>query len=179
MEVKQILLNTCSLLGLNEDIVATPSSDEKTLGLLLSALNFVIYEIYDQIPTRTVERITSRDRLIPYTAFSKNLSKVKKMSINGERGRWKRLDEGLRVERDGEWEIEYTYTPDDVGLSDEVVFPPSVNIRTVSYGVAGEYSLYVGRFEECTAYDARFVGAMASAKRIGMKEWNRGDVGVL
>lgn len=179
MEVRRILLNTCALLGLGEDIVASPSSDEKTLSLLLSALNFVIYEIYDEIPTRTIEKITSQDKIIPYTAFLKNVSKVKSMRLDGIKGKWKRTDDGLRVERDGEWEIEYTYTPDDVGLDDEVVFPPSVNIRTVSYGVAGEYSLYVGRFEECSAYDARFVSALASAKRIGIREWSRGDGNVL
>lgn len=179
MEVRQILLNTCALLGLSEDIVASPSQDEKTLGLLLSALNFVIYEIYDEIPTRTIEKITSQNKIIPYTAFSKNVSKVKSIRQNGKKSRWKRTDEGLKVERDGEWEVEYTYTPDDVGLLDEIILPPSVNIRTVSYGVAGEYSLYVGRFEECSAFDARFVGAMASAKRIGIREWSRGGDSVL
>ena len=179
MEVREILLRVCSLLGLQEDIISSPSSDEKTLGLLLSALNFVIYEIYDELPTYKEEKITSIDRCIPYASFSKNLCKVKKISLDGVKKRWRRGDNGLLVDREGEYSVIYSYTPDDVTIDDTVIFPPSINIRTVSYGVAGEYSLYVGRFEDTEAYDARFTGALASAKRVGIREWHRGDSSAL
>ena len=110
MEVREILLRVCSLLGLQEDIISSPSSDEKTLGLLLSALNFVIYEIYDELPTYKEEKITSIDRCIPYASFSKNLCKVKKISLDGVKKRWRRGDDGLLVDREGEYSVIYSYT---------------------------------------------------------------------
>ena len=162
------------MLGLDASIVSEPSSDEKTRDLLLSALNFVLFEISEQIPTYYKESLTSSEKLIPYTAFTKHLSIVKKVKRNGVKAKYLRGERGLIVEYDGEYEIEYAYTPDNVSIDDEVILPPSVNIRTVSYGVSGEYALYVGRFDECESYDARFISALASAKRSGVREWRGG-----
>lgn len=174
MTVKEILLNTCLMLGLDASIVSEPSSDEKSRDLLLSALNFVLFEISEQIPTYYKESLVSTDKLIPYTAFTKHLSIIKKVQKNGVKAKYLRGERGLIVEQDGVYEIEYAYTPDNVSIDDEVVLPPSVSIRTVSYGVCGEYALYVGRFDECETYDSRFINALVSAKRSGVREWRGG-----
>lgn len=179
MEVRQILTHVCTLLGM-DDVMSEENSDEKTLSLLLSALNFVIYEIYEQIPTYHTENVVACDGIIPYDSFSKNLSKVKCVKNGGIEKKYKMGERGLIVSCDGECEVEYSYFPDDVDINDVISLPPSVNIRTISYGVAGEYSLYVGRFEDVEAYDNRFDSAMRSAKRRKVGKWKgRGDSSVL
>lgn len=179
MEVRQILTHVCTLLGL-DDVMANESADEKTLSLLLSALNFVIYEIYEQIPAYHTETVVSKDGIIPYDSFSKNLFKIKKIKKNGLKQSYKMVEEGIVVGCEGEWEVEYSYIPDEVELSDTIVLPPSISIRTISYGVAGEYSLYVGRFEDVETYDNRFESAMRVAKRKIVGTWKaRGDGSVL
>ena len=182
MQVNDVLLSTCTLLGIEESVVGSPSSDEDTLSLLLNALNFVIFEIYEEhIPVYYKEKVVANDKVILYDAFTKNLSKVKSITCEGAVAPFQMGVDGLYVLSDGEYEVTYSYVPGEVGLGDAIDFPPRVSIRTVSYGVAGEYSLYVGRFDECATFDARFNSAISSSKRDSRTKTlkKRGGIGVL
>lgn len=80
---------------------------------------------------------------------------------------FKMVNDGFTVDECGEYTVIYNYLPQidvESGLITE--FSPSLTDRVVSYGVAAEYLLLEGRYDEASLWDSRFRDGLKSAIRL-------------
>ena len=65
----------------------------------------------------------------------------------------------------GRVNVSYTYTPREKNAEEESDFVLSVSPRLFAYGIASEYSLAAGLFEEAAVWDKKYKDALAAAYR--------------
>lgn len=73
--------------------------------------------------------------------------------------------------------ITYAYTPNKKTIDDDCDFTKEVSSRLMSYGIAAEYALAVGSFEEAALWDKKYKDAIAvlykkrKSSRIQSRRW--------
>ena len=171
MEINNVLEKVASLLDLPDDVVSEESSDEKCLNQLVLAFNNVLCEVAEEyLPFYKTEKLVSFGGKIAYADFSERVYKIKGVSDQTDKKvKFKQKAEYLEVVEDGEYEITYTYLPKEVEFGGTVDTPINLSERTMAYGVAGEFALITGRYDDSVNYDGRFSGAISASRR-GVKE---------
>lgn len=168
MEINKILSTVAEMLDLPSDVVSDVSSDEKCLSLLILSFNNVVTEIAEEyVPFEKSESIFSIGGMIPFYSFSEKVYKVKSiLNDKGKKVKFTMGQKGVFVDGDQRsYTVNYTYIPKSVGYGESVDLPSHISERTISYGVAGEYAMIAGRYDDCVNYDTRFNSAINSAKR--------------
>ncbi len=167
MDTVKVLELVADLLDMEKEIVSENSSDEKTLRLMVVALNNVISEIAEEyIPFIKSEKVVLLGGSIPYTAFSTSPQEIIKVKRGRKSLAFCSFANEIKLSaEDGEVEVVYSYIPEKCSFGDNIALPPELSLRTLAYGVAGEFALMSARYEECVNYDNRFISAVSSAKR--------------
>ena len=166
MTVREIAEEAAILIGImdlysyltDEGIPDNASQAEKDTDILVRCVNIVLGEIANEyVPLKKTAEIESDDGLIRYEDFGDVVLDI--LAAEDEHGnnlKYSLYPDYFKV-RPGKVKVEYTYLPERKKLDDEVDYKSGrVTGRIIAYGVAGEYCLINGDYEEAYMWDKRY-----------------------
>lgn len=167
MNTIEVVKLVCELLDIKEGDEDLPT-DQNTIDLMMVALNNVISEIAEEyIPFLYSETVDCDGQTIAYSTLSRPVREIIKVKHGKKKLGFCTFSEGVRLGEGicGKVEVVYSYIPQRVNWMEDITLPPEISLRTLAYGVAGEFALISARYEECVNYDTRFINAINSARR--------------
>lgn len=136
----------------------------KEADILLRCYNIVENEVaLDYLPLTAEETVTCDTGALPYTAFLR--TPVTILSVTDEYGNklpYTIFPEYLRT-RAGTSVVTYAYSPESKRLCDESEYAARVPERLLAYGVACEYCLISGLYDEAVVWDKKYKDALLCA----------------
>lgn len=167
MTIKDIVLSAATFLNLTDvtDYLGSSSEgDTATLhavDLLTRLTNLVISELAASfIPLTCSETVLSSDGKIVFSELTHNVTRI--LSVKNQFGQdseFKLYPEYIKV-FGGEYTVEYEYAPENYGLTDAADFKNAVTAALLGYGVAAEYCVTQGRFEEAVLWRKRYTAGV-------------------
>lgn len=136
-----------------------------TIETLLKAYNAVADEIArDFIKLTRSESFSVTGGEVRYGAFYDNPLKILSVkNVSGSEANAKICPDKIATD-EGEITVEYVFAPSARGLDDESDFTyTEIGERTIGYGVAAEYALMRGMYEQAVIYNEKFIAAMKNA----------------
>lgn len=170
MTVKEIIMTAAAELGIKERARAyfeeNDTDGERAVMLLLDCFHLVQNEVaLDYLPQTAEDELMSSTGSLSYLLLKYPVVRVLKvLDENGESVPFQIFPDYLKTQP-GKVKVQYTYTPEKKGLEDEAELGPLVSERLISYGIAAEYALASGLFEEAAAWDKKYKAAIAAAYR--------------
>ena len=174
MVVKNILKKVSQLLNLN-DVLDSLNSDNfesntqilEEINLMMLSVNIVnnniasnYIELFDKI------KINCSDEIIPFDKISNySIIEIKKVLSGNTFIPFKVLPNGLKVSKNGVFEIIYTYFPATVEINDSINYYTRVNELIFSQGVVGEYLFLKGSIEDAYMWDKKFKQSLLNLLR--------------
>ena len=184
MTVKEIILAAACELGIGEGVesyLAGGSKDaqaESNTKALLRCFNLVENEVaLDYLPLLAEEEMTSDTGAIEYAALSREAVRV--LSVRDEWGNevpFTLFPDYLKTQPNKVC-VRYTYLPKPKTLEDKSDFTLNASVRLFACGVAAEYALANGLFEEAAVWDKKYKDAIKAAysskpaRRIRSRGW--------
>ncbi len=184
MTVKEIILAAARELAIGEDVEAflsgtsTDVETEKTANTLLHCFNLVEAEVaLDYLPLLAEEELESDTGAIYYASFSREAARV--LGVRDEWGNeipFTIFPEYLKTQP-SKVLVRYTYLPKEKAFESKSDFTLNASVRLLSYGVAAEYALANGLFEEAAVWDKKYKDAIKAAycskppRRIRSRRW--------
>lgn len=181
MTVKEILASAAGMLGradvadfLENGVGSDVKALESERDVLLRCYNSVEREMAcDYRPLRFTESIASNG-FVGYSALSKRPVEVEKVIQSGVQVPFIACTEGVKTPQ-GVVEIAYRYVPERKAADDESDYTERES-RALASGVACEYSLACGLYEQALTWDARYKAALAALCRgrgmtLKMRRW--------
>lgn len=168
MTVKEVAALAAANLG-REDLAALVSSAGETvtdgeLVSLLRAYNLVENEIaLDYFPLKKTEFLTPENGKLYYARFSSCPVTVHRITAAGRVLNYELFPDHVRIDCDGEVEALYSYAPARKSYADDSEFSNGISARLMSFGVACEFCLTQGLYEEAAAWECKFRDALRSA----------------
>ena len=174
MTIKDIIKSAATFLNLtdvteylNSNSQALPATATASAVDALTRLsNLVISELAaSYIPMTCAETVTTTDGKIIFASLTHNVTRI--LSVKNQFGHdaeFKLFPEYLKV-FGGEYTVEYEYAPENYGLNDSAGFKKDVTAALLGYGVAAEYCVTQGRFEEAILWRKRYT---AGVERIAL-----------
>jgi len=148
--------------------VQTPSEQtNKNLNLLLRCLNLVYNEIATEyIPLKHSEYITVTNEKFDYINLNKNIVDVLSLvTTDNKTAKYKTYPTHLKL-RNGDYNIEYSYLPVKVTLEESTEnFANKITERIFAYGVASEYCVISGLYDEASLWQKRFKDSVLISSR--------------
>ena len=184
MTVKEILLAAAGKLGvLNEveDYLSGTSTDaeaEVIANALLKCFNLVENEVaLDYLPLLAEEEIESDAGAIYYASLSREVVRV--LGVRDEWGNevpFTLFPEYLKTQPQKVC-VRYSYLPAAKNFEDKSDFTLNASVHLFACGVAAEYALANGLFEEAAVWDKKYKDAIKAAycskppRRIRSRRW--------
>ena len=172
MKVKEIVLAAATLTG-SEKVTAYleggegAQADGETLAAadkFVRLCNIVISELAGSyIPMVRTERVTAVNGRIYFTSLSMRALKIRAVYDASGRKLFYTLHPEYIEPRGSAAQAEYEYLPDNLGLTDETGYTEKdITAGVLSYGLAAEYCLAEGRFEEAVLWRKRYAEGVMS-----------------
>lgn len=136
------------------------------IASLVRAYNLVENELaVDHLPLKAEETLGAEEHLIPWSAFSLAPAGVRAVFVSGSETCFEPRREGLFLPslQRGTAVVRYCYSPAPKSVGDESEFGGRVSARLLSFGVAREFCLSRGMFEEAKLWDGRYREAVLAA----------------
>lgn len=182
MTVKEIILATAYELGIGEELNAyfsgTSNDAEAEAKSLLKCFNLVENEVaLDYLPLLAEEELESDTGVIYYSSLSREAVRV--LAVRDEWGNeipFTIFPEYLKTQP-SKVLVRYTYLPKEKAFESKSDFTLNASVRLLSYGVAAEYALANGLFEEAAVWDKKYKDAIKAAycskppRRIRSRRW--------
>lgn len=181
MTVKDVVSIVATLLGLtdvsfylvnmydeNGEIV-NPSEDvEEEIKFITRLVNLVVGEIArEYVPLKFDEEVLSNSECeINYCALSKNICDVLSVCTDKTKETFNMYSEFIKVSKPTTYyNVEYCYTHELVNsLLDIIDISPLVQPRTIAYGIASEYTVIQGLYDESLMWDKKFLNSLSNSK---------------
>lgn len=182
MTVLEIIRAAATELGLadevNDYLEGNSDNAKADTENLLRCFNLVENELaLDYLPLHAEEELETQTGAIYYSEFSRAAVRVLKVTDGwGNELAFKLFPEYIKTQSD-RVRVTYTYTPTEKGFADESEFLSLVSVRLFAYGVAAEFCLSSGRFEEAAVWDNKYKEAISRAyralpsKKIRSRRW--------
>ena len=182
MTVLEIIRAAATELGIADDVddylEGVSSVGAADTENLLRCFNLVENELaLDYLPLYAEEEFETETGVIYFSEFSRAAVRVVKVTDGyGNETAFKLFPEYLKTQG-GKVVVRYTYTPTAKTLTDESEFKTLASVRLFAYGIAAEYSLASGLFEEAAVWDKKYKEAIACAyrsrpsKKIASRRW--------
>ncbi len=139
---------------------------EKTVNSLLRCFNIVENEVaIDYLPLTAEARMESEDGKLLFTAFARSMVSV--LSVTDEYGNpvgYAVYPEYVKTQK-GKVVVTYSYAPEMKALTSESDFS-RIPERIFSYGVACEYCLIGGLYDEAVVWDKKYKDALLCAQSL-------------
>ena len=175
MSIKEILMLAARNLG-REDLAAhiaqepttAPQSVElaEEAACMLRCYHLVENEIaLEHVPLERTEQLTVSDGTIAYSQFAAApVDIVCVCDVRGAALGYTAEGTGLRLAAAvAEAEVTYSYAPPQGDFDDAPAFCDKISARLLSFGVAAEFLLTAGRYEEAAMWDERYRRALRAA----------------
>ncbi|MBQ4097674.1 MAG: hypothetical protein IJC72_00050 [Clostridia bacterium] len=169
MTVKEILEIACTFvnrLDVKEHFSSGNGSDEvaKEAGVFIDLLNVVVNELAcTYVPMITSEDVSATGGRIFYKDLKEKALKIIKVTDRSNAAvDYKYAYQYITVDQSFVT-VFYEYSPKKVGIDDEVGYlEKDVPARVIAYGVAAEYLLVNGDFDEAVTWHKRYTDAIAA-----------------
>ncbi|MBO5240986.1 MAG: hypothetical protein J6B56_06180 [Clostridia bacterium] len=182
MTVKEIVLAAATELGILDTVNAylsgTSTDGEAEANALLRCFNLVENEVaLDYLPLIAEEEVVTKTGVIYYSSLSREAARVLGVWDGaGNAATFKLFGEYLKTQPD-RVRVRYTYIPSEKTFRDDSDFALRASVRLFAYGIAAEYSLASGLFEEAAVWDRKYKEAIKAAycgqpiRRIRSRRW--------
>ena len=153
-----VFLNLTDVMEYLDDETETPTAAvlEKT-DVLTRLANLTVSELAaSYAPMTFKEEVETADGKIVFSDLTYNITRI--LSVKNQFGQdaeFKIYPEYIKV-FGGKYEIEYEYAPANYDLTDTVGFNGKITAALLGYGVAAEYCVSHGRFEEAILWRKRY-----------------------
>lgn len=130
---------------------------------LLNCYNLVVSELCEEyLPLIHTETLTSTSGRFYFTEFSKTPLEIKQVfNAVGEEITFKKTPLYIETECNTVT-VSYVFYPEEATINDESVYSGTkISQRILALGVAREYLLVSGFFEEAVSFDKRFTESLA------------------
>lgn len=170
MTVKEVLTAAAFELGMADEVQAyldgSSQTGEADTENLLRCFNLVENELaLEYLPLFAEEEVVTDTGVVFFSELSRSAVRIVRVTDAwGNETAFKLCPEYLKTQP-GKVKIGYTYTPQEKGLDGESDFTRFVSVRLFAYGIAAEYSLASGMFEEAAVWDKKYKDAIATAYR--------------
>ena len=170
MTIKEILQTVATITArkdvkeyLNNTNIDTSENTVETVNSLIELTNLVINELAcSYIPAITLEKAIATKGKVYYRDLLKTPLKVLRVvDESGENVPFKTFPEFISVDGVCVW-IEYEYAPDKKGLDEDICYmEKDLPMRVLAYGVASEYCITEGAFDEAVMWHKRYTDGVA------------------
>lgn len=170
MTVNEILVLAAGELGVEEKVKNyLEGTDEEGKNLtegLLRCFNLVENEVaLDYLPLYCEEDVESETGAIRFDELSRGAVRILRITDeSGNKLPFKLFPEYVKTQA-GSVTVAYTYAPVKKAIGDDSDFVVQASPRLFAYGVASEYCLASGLFEEAAVWDKKYKDALAAAYR--------------
>lgn len=140
----------------------------KDVELLTRCLNLIYDEIAtDYLPLLHSESLSITNNRIAITDLEKRLINIMSLKdINDKTAKYKLYPTYIEL-NDGSYTITYSYIPNSITINDTLEdFGSKLTERILAYGVASEFALISGLYDEASLWEKRFKDAMLIASRV-------------
>lgn len=168
--VKEVLLQAATEVGIYESVYdyleKGNESGKADTETLLRCFNLVENELaLDYLPLYAEETVETSTGCVYYSELSRTAVRVVKVEDEwGNDVPFKLFSEYLKTQG-GKLLIRYAYAPQKKALNDESDYRMYASVRLFAYGIAAEYSLSIGLFEEAAVWDKKYKEAVTAAYR--------------
>ncbi len=175
MTVKDVLKATCAMVN-REDVLdylndknTVPSEDTLSAVNIMTALsNLVIGELAGTfIPMVKSERVVTTDKKVKYADLSERCLRILAVyNDKNEKIFYRHTPEYMIVDENSVT-VEYEFNPPNYSLEDEIGYSEEdISTATLSYGLAAEYSISRGSFDEAVMWHERYVDSVSAKRKI-------------
>ena len=169
MEINDVIKEVANMLQLsnvysaNFDADSFDTQTQKDINLIVSCINEVLCDIAtDHLPLKKTETISVSGGVYQLSNLSNTFHKLIEAKTNKP---YKVELENLYIEN-GTYEITYSFLPDIYEFGDTIEnFDTRLTMYALCFGVAAEYCLISGNYNESEMWNSRFESAMQIAKR--------------
>lgn len=170
MTVKETILLAADELGLGDGVREYFSDGAETgrkeAETLLRCFNIVENEVaLDYLPLYCEDEAESETGAVEYSALSGDAVRVLRVTDEWGNGVPFKLFPKYLKTQPGRVRISYTYTPKEKTFEDDSDFVLQASPRLLAYGMASEYCLACGLYEEAAVWDGKYKDALAAAYR--------------
>lgn len=143
------------------------SEDVKKAELLLTCFNIVENELaLDYFPLLAEDTVLSQGGVIAFSELEKSAVRIIKVTDEwGNTVPFQLFPRYLKTQP-GKVCITYSFAPDKKTETDECDFDSSVSMRLIADGMAAEYSLSMGLFEDAAVWDKKYKEGIRAGYRL-------------
>lgn len=183
MTVNEVIIAAAELIGENAVEQVQNYLDGQGGGTLakelLRCFNVVESELaMDFLPLKTEETLETETGAIAYTQLSKKAVQIVKVSDEwGGSVRYDLYGEYMKT-KSGKVTVVYTYVPEEKSFGEESDFQRLASKRLFAYGIAAEYCLKAGLYDEAEVWDKKYKDGINAAykqapcKHIRRRTWS-------
>lgn len=169
MTVKEVILTAATELGFKDDVEnyfdgQVSDLNKRKSELLLDCFNLVENEVaLDYLPLYAEDELYSETGVVEYAAMERSVVRVLRVTDEwGNPVRFTVFPEYIKAQP-GKLKVAYTYAPSKKTMDGESDFRVQVSARLLAYGVAAEYALATGLYEESAVWDKKYKDAITAA----------------
>ena len=182
MTVKECGVEAAALVGAEENVMAYLYNQNEVgvedMKRLIRCFNHVENELaLDYLPLYFEEEIETDTGAVYYSELEKAVVRVLAVTDAwGNEAAFTLFPEYVKTTA-GKIRIRYTYTPKEKAIGDKSDFLLYASKRLFGYGMAAEYCLLTGLFEEAAVWDKKYKDAIAATyrskpcKKIKSRRW--------
>lgn len=157
MTKKSLLEATARMLGLTVDF----SEESDRSAALGACCDYVLNELSTQHEDLlNTETIVSSDKKLLFSRFRENVVRVRSVKKDGRKVSFTFYPDHVRVDRDGEYDVTYTYSIKSPLLNEWIKLPPKYTENILSLGVAAEYLYRTGYERDAAMFSDRYYTAL-------------------
>ena len=180
MIVKNIVICAGDLVGIGDQVrdEIERDADSKIVQCLLKCYNLVENELsVDYFPLLFEETDSTDTGALYLDSFSKKPVRIVKVVDAWENEIPFKLFPNFLKTQTGKVCVRYAYEPEEKKLQGKGEVSLHVSERLIAYGVASEYALASGLFEEASAWDKKYKDAISAvyranpARKISARRW--------
>ncbi len=175
MTVKEIILTAAEMVGCAEKVrvyLENGSDGEGEVNTLLRCFNLVENELaLDYLPLFAEDELETDTGTVYFSLLSKSAVRIVGATDEwGNKLSFTLFPDRIRLQP-GRVKITYTYTPQEKDINGEADDNRKASVRLFAYGVAAEYCLATGLYEESGVWEKKYKQAIEGAYRssIGRK----------
>ena len=133
---------------------------------MLTCYNLVENELaLDYLPVTAEDEVLTDTGVVYFTELAKRVVRIVRITDAwGNETPFTLFPEYVKTQP-GKVKIAYTYVPNEKELDGECEHTRYVSARLMAYGIAAEYSLACGLFEDAAVWDKKYKDAIAAAYR--------------
>ena len=182
MTVKEILIAAATELNIASEVEgylngSMPSAKKQT-DTLLKCFNIVENALaMDYLPLIVEEEIVSSTGTVHFSQLQRKAVRIIGVTDGaGNESAYKLFPEYITAQA-GKLRVKYCYAPEEKTLEGESDFILYASVRLFAYGIAAEYALINGMYEDVGMWDKKYKQAIAAAyrssrnKRIRARRW--------